>query len=63
MRNEYQWHTDLQLEKTTKEKEDYLREHGFTDAGIDHIKKSNNLDNAYNAYNNIKKLNGEKNVK
>lgn len=56
MRDEYQWHTALQLEKTTKEKEDYLKEQGFTDAGIEDIKKSNNLDKAYN---NIKKK-GEK---
>lgn len=60
MRNEYAWHQELVLEKTTKEMEEYLKKYGFTDAGIELVKKEGNL---ITAYNNIKKLNGEQYVK
>lgn len=60
MRNEYYLHHSLELEKTTKEMEEYLKKYGFTDAGIELVKKEGNL---INAYNNIKKRNGEKYVK
>ena len=56
MRNEYTWHQELFLEKTKKEMEEYLKKYGFTDDGIELVKKEGNL---INAYNNIKKLNGE----
>lgn len=56
MKGEYNWHLELEVKKTLKEMEDWLRKDGLSCFGIDALKKENKIEEIYK----IRRKNQEK---